>query len=356
MTENPVNHWLRLYRRLRRADAVRICLQSLIAAAIAYTLMRALDGGNVTWAVFASLFALQANADRALRFGVGQIVGAVAGTVVGLATLHFFPAASDTLARLGVSTIVTSLSSMFFPATNYSIVVAAAVALEPSTGLSGALSRALAIGLGSIVGIVVSVSVWPRFARSRAFDVMADLLDDCRALLASLSLQSSALHRESIDSIHQRFLRRLIDARLICGDARVRPRLPRGPTLYAILDALETLWHGLVLLDRAVHSQRDALPDRDPLLPTNDVVLKSANAYLQQLAAYMRGEAALPESAPSIQPIRDACTDLQRYIDTAFGDGRREARELHALSTLLFAFQQVTNNLDKIGTLLERRA
>ena len=357
------SHWrfhlkrkLRLYLRLRRADALRVCLQSLFAAAIAYSLMQAIDATNVTWAVFASLFALQANVDRTLRVGVGQIVGAVGGSAVGVATLALFPTDGDTLSRLGLATFATSLASIFYPSTDYSIVVAAAVALEPSTGLTGALSRAIAIGLGSAVGIGVSIIVWPRFARSRAFDLMADLVDDCRDLLSTLSLQSSAVDGKSTDSIHARFLRRLIDARLSSGDARVRPHLKQGPTLYAVLDALETLWHGLVLLDRVMRSQRDALPERETLTPATNAILERADGYLQQVAAYLRGDTALPEGMRSTQPIGDACAALAKHIDAAHGAGHlHRSAEIHALSTLLFAFEQVSANLRKLATLLDQR-
>jgi hypothetical protein len=54
--------------------------------------------------------------------------------------------------------------------------VAAALALESSASIAGAVSRAGAIALGAAIGIGVSLSVWPQFSRSRAFEIMGELL------------------------------------------------------------------------------------------------------------------------------------------------------------------------------------
>ncbi|AQH00692.1 hypothetical protein A9R05_17170 [Burkholderia sp. KK1] len=156
-------------RRIGRFDALRMCVQSLIASALTYACMNFVGSSSTTWGVFSRLFTLQVSFDRSLKYGVGQMIGAAIGTAVGLATLHFFPDAANAFPRLALATLVTCLASTLFPTTNYSIVVAA--------------SRAEAIALGAAIGIGVSLSVWPQLSRSRAFEIMGELLDDCRALL-----------------------------------------------------------------------------------------------------------------------------------------------------------------------------
>ncbi|WP_459905869.1 FUSC family protein [Caballeronia sp. HLA56] len=345
------------YRRIDRFDALRICLQSLFASALAYACMKLMGSTSLTWAVFSSLFTLQANFDRSLKHGIGQMIGAVAGTVVGLATLHVFPDAGDAILRLGVATLATCLLSSIFPTTNYSIVVAAAIALEPSAGFAGAISRAEAIVLGSAIGIVVSVSVWPQLARSRAFGIMGDLIDDCRALLHALPILSAVEDRASVDALHERFLRHLVDARAVSSDARVKARFRAGPTLSAALTAFETLWHGLVLLDRVGESQCRVLPEdeRKLLRESVNAVGECASGYLEQLAAYLRDGAALPPSEHFLKPLGDASASVKaRFVEAA--ERRDEAsQQLQALATLLFALEQIEANLRNIGWLLETR-
>ena len=75
------------------------------------------------------------------------VIGAVIGTAVGLATLHYFPDVADALSRFALATLVARIASTRLRTTNYSIVVAAALALQSSASIAGAVSRAGAIAL-----------------------------------------------------------------------------------------------------------------------------------------------------------------------------------------------------------------
>lgn len=351
MTSNPLRDW-----RMHRADALRICAQSLIASMLCYAVMELIGSASVSWAVFSSLFSLQVSFDRSLKHGLGQMTGAVAGTVVGLAAVHLFPAGADALMRLAFATAITCLASTLFPSTNYSIVVAAAIALEPSSDIAGALSRAEAIILGAAIGIAVSVTVWPQFARSRAFGIMANLLDDCRELLHVLPILGPADSRVSVDALHERFMRHLVDARAVCGEARIKAHFTGGPSLGAVLFAIETLWHGLVLLDRTGESESAALDDEDRrlLLEHVDVVRRCGTAYLDRLAAYMRSSAPLPASESSLQPLDDAHARVRAHIDASLRS-RCDASRVQAMSALSFALGQIGANFAYIGRVLEKR-
>ncbi|MCG7403294.1 FUSC family protein [Caballeronia zhejiangensis] len=334
-----------------------MCVQSLIASVLTYACMNFIGSSSTTWGVFPSLFALQVSFDRSLKYGVGQMIGAAIGTVVGLATLHFFPDAADAFPRLGLATLVTCLASTLFPTTNYSIVVAAALALEPSAGVAGAVSRAEAIALGAAIGIGVSLSVWPQLSRSRAFEIMGELLDDCRALLATMPILGPLENRERVDALHERFLRHLVEARAVCGETRVRARFETGSSLGAALVAFETLWHGLVLLDRIGQSQCGWLTNEEtePLAERIELVRDCASGYLQALAAWMRGGAPLPPAERFLGPLNDASAAVQSDIANVILGYANDSRQLQALSTLSFALEQIKANLANIAGVLETR-
>lgn len=345
-------------RRIARSDPTRICIQSLIASAVTYACLRFANSPSLTWGVFASLFSLQVHFDRSLKSGMGQMAGAAIGTLVGLAALHSFPAAEAALPRLALTTLTTCLTSAFFPATNYSIFVAAALALQPPDSPLEALSRAVAIILGSGIGIMVSLTVVPQMARSRAFAVMAELLDDCRALLSAVPILSRDHDRAAVDALHEQFLRHLVDARAISGEARIRARFERGPTLNAALDAFHTLWHGLVLLDRVgqSHSGAFAAEDCAALGELVSAVRKNGSDYLHHLAAYLRDNAPLPASRDFLAPLHDAATHARsRCMERVSQTGHCPQR-VQALSTLAFALAEVESNLKRISDLLEPQA
>jgi hypothetical protein len=345
------------FLRARRADALRICLQSMTASLLCYVAMQFVDAPSVSWAVFSSLFTLQVNFDRSLRHGLGQMAGTVTGTVVGLVAMHLFPAGGDALARLAFATSLTCLASALIPSINYSIIVAAAIALAPSSGIAGAFLRAEAIILGAAIGIAVSVTIWPQFARSRAFGIMAHLLDDCRELLRVLPILGPAASRATVDTLHERFLRHLVDARAVCGEARIKARLASGPSLGAVLFAIETLWHGLVLLDRASESEAKSLNDEDRTLLADhvDVVRQAGTAYLDRLVAYMRNNTPLPSSQATLEPLADAHARVKAHIDTILRTHRDTSR-VQALSALSFALGQIGANFAYVGRVLEKRA
>ncbi|SAK43612.1 hypothetical protein AWB79_00697 [Caballeronia hypogeia] len=330
-----------------------MCVQSSIASVLTYACMKFIASPSLTWGVFSSLFTLQVNFDRSLKHGTGQMIGAVLGTAVGVATLHFFAAPDNALLRLSLATLVTCLSSTIFPTTNYSIVVAAALALEPSAGIAGAFARAEAIVAGAAIGIAVSVSVWPQLARSRAFDIMGELLDDSRALLTTLPILHPVEDRTSVDALHERFLRHLVEARAVCGETRVRARFETGSTLAAALNAFQTLWHGLVLLDRVGQAQCASLPhqERDALIERIDAVCHCANSYLKALAEWMRGGVPLPPTQRFLGPLHDAAAAVRARV----GGSEVMPLQSQALSTLSFALDQIESNLANIGRVLEMR-
>jgi hypothetical protein len=343
-------------RRIDRFDALRICVQSLVASALAYAAMKLLASPALTWGVFSSLFTLQVNFDRSLKYGIGMMIGAVTGTIVGMATLHVFPIGDETLLRLALATLITCLTSTLFPTTNYSIVVAAALAIEPAHSIEDAMSRAIAIMAGAAIGIVVSVSVWPQLARSRAFHAMSELLADCHALIAILPILNPCDNRAEVDALHERFLRHLVDARAVTSESRIRARFTKGPSLNAALVAFETLWHGLVLLDRVGQSQCGLLPDKDreALLERIDMVCNTARAYLEALAAYMRNDSPLPSSRDHLRPLHDASAAVRAHFASAIDARSQRSSEMQALCTLSFALDQIESNLGNIGKVLEQ--
>ncbi|BAO88240.1 hypothetical protein [Caballeronia cordobensis] len=70
---------------------------------------------------------------------------------------------------------------------------------------------------------------------------MGELLDDCRALLATMPILGPLENCERVDALHESFLRHLVEARAVCGETRVRACFETGSSLGAALLAFETL-------------------------------------------------------------------------------------------------------------------
>jgi hypothetical protein len=336
----------------RRSDSLRIALQSLVASLLSYAVLAAIDPSNATWAIFSSLFTLQKNFDRSMRYGLGQMAGAVFGTAVGLAAIHAFPGSEQSMLRLGLTTLITCSATAIWPATSYGVVAAAVIALAPLASVSDAVNRAGAIVLGSGIGIAVSMSVWPQLARQRVFVFIASALDDCSELLDHFSLFDQQQNRVALDALHERFLQHLELARSVSIDARVRAHFQSGVTLSAALSATERLWHGLVLLDRigAAHGGNFTNKDRDLLMEVGRTVRSCGSRYLSGLAAYVRGGQAAPNPDACRRALNEAHKILREEIsDLAAHDSYDRYRALHSV---LFGFEQVSANLIDLHELL----
>jgi hypothetical protein len=186
---------------------------------------------------------------------------------------------------------------------------------------------------------------------------MGDLLDDCRALLATIPILDPPKDRTSIDALHERFLRHLADAMAVSGETRVRARFAGGPTLGAALNAFETLWHGLVLLDRVGQSQCGWLreDERGVLSGRIDAVCGRADAYLESLSGWMRGGGPFPPAGGFLDPLHDASAAAGSILSRAAGKPDVPSQQLQALSMLKFALEQIESNLANISAVLEAR-
>ncbi|AMM17635.1 hypothetical protein AX768_26000 [Burkholderia sp. PAMC 28687] len=338
----------------RRADSLRIALQSLVASLLSYAVLAAIDPSNATWAIFSSLFTLQKNFDRSMRYGLGQMAGAVFGTAVGLAAIHVFPGSEQSMLRLGLTTLVTCSVTAVWPATSYGVVAAAVIALAPSAGISDAISRAGAIILGSGIGIAVSMSVWPQLARQRVFNFIAAALDDCSELLNHISIFDQPHDRAALDALHERFLGHLELARSVSIDTRIRAHFQSGLTLSSALSATERLWHGLVLLDRigSAHGSHFTMGDREVMMDIGNNVKTCGALYLSRLAAYVRGGHAAPDPDACSRALNEAHETLREELDcSAARESYDRYRYLHSV---IFGFEQVGENLIDLHQLLLR--
>ena len=338
----------------RRSDSLRIAVQSLVASLVSYLVLAAIDPANATWAIFSSLFTLQTNFDRSMRYGLGQMAGAVFGTTVGLAAIHLFPGSEQSMLRLGLTTLLTCSVTAIWPATSYGVVAAAVIALAPSAGISDAIDRAGAIILGSGIGIAVSMSVWPQLARQRVFNYIAEALDDCSELLNSISIFDQSQDRVALDALHERFLGHLELARSVSIETRIRAHFQSGVTLSSALSASERLWHGLVLMDRigSAHGSDFTARDREVMMDVGNNVKACGSLYLSGLASYVRGSHAAPNPGACKQALSEAHATLREELNnSAARDSYDRYRSLHAV---IFGFEQVGSNLIDLHQLLLR--
>lgn len=338
----------------RRTDALRVAVQTVAASAATYLAMTWLSLPHMSWAVISALFTIQLSADSALRSAVGRLAGSLLGVALGLAAVALVGGEGEILFRLVVAVAVANAVATVWPDLRYAAVTAAIVTLHHDPELGGALEIAFAILVGSLMGTAAAFVAWPDFGRQRTARALQKALVDCRELLELAVKEVDGGRRREQDAVHARFLRNLETARSHASETWFRPRLPSGVRLDDALVACESLWHGLVILDRAVSGERDHIGGETlrMLRPAIRDVQRTACEFVDAGAEALQQEHREP---PSPQALHEA---VGRARKTAFrlGAGRRggpqdedRSKGLHAL---VFALDEVERRLVEITALV----
>ena len=175
---------LDLSKRTHR-DALRLAIQSAVAAAAMFALMKALDMPERFVGVLSAVMVVQPSAGAAISEAKDRFFATVVGAVIGVVCLALLPDGYGTAAALALSMLVMNAIAGFRTEWRYGVVAAVALALgSEQDAMQTALDRSLAIGLGVVVGALVAFIVWPDMAEERtrrslkeAWGALADYLE-----------------------------------------------------------------------------------------------------------------------------------------------------------------------------------
>lgn len=337
--------------KTHRRDAARVAIQTAIATAATYLVMIWLDLPHMSWAIISALFTIHLSPDSTLRSGLGRFAGTVLGIVVGLLSVALVGGEGYFLLRLAIAVTVTNAIAAIWPSLNYAAVAAAIMALHPDPDVMGALERAVAILIGSAMGTAAAFTAWPDFGRKRTVRFIQAALRDSRELL-QLTLQGvDRDDRGQRNFVHARFFGNLEAARASASQTWFRPYLYSGLPLHDALYATESLWHGLVVLDRAMADERQHLKSAalKALHPCIEEVQQASCEYVDSLVGAIEGQNTLPPKDAlnrTVAKTRDAAKASNQRSAEPNGDRER------AVHALIFALDEVERNLTDLGDML----
>lgn len=331
-----------------RRELLRIALQTGAATLATYLLVAGLGGLDLSWAIISALLTIGMSADLSYTYAVNRTAGACLGALIGLALAVLI--GGPAIYALLVAVILANMVATIWPSLQYGAVTAAIVALDPE--LAAALSRTGAIVAGSCIGAVASFLIWPMRGRDRAEIGILDTLHDCQDMLTLINRGVSTDEHDRRDALHGRFLQHLDIARSRVAESRFSPALKTGADLRSAVRGVETLWHALVILDRAVTVERGDISAAalDRLAPAVDAVQDSAKRQIDRIIAMVKGTR---DTAPPrddlhrvVAQARDQATDLAQEAAT---DWPGQARALHSV---IFGLNETERQLDQISKIL----
>jgi uncharacterized membrane protein YccC len=346
----------RLGPRLRRLEKpARVGVQTAAAATVTFALFKLTGLPQPSWAVISALFVIQPNVGATVGAALGRIAGTAAGTAIGLVcVLTVGPSAWAIALGLVVATGSLGFITGIRPELRYGLVPAAFIMLAPGgDALDQAWHGAAAIVIGAIMGALTGLVVFPETAHRGVERQLGEVVARCGDLLrAAVAALLGDPERYRMRSISESVEACLWAAGPVAAQSHYPSRLrkrPRHPAPRALLQAVERLWHSLLLLMPADGTVL-AGQARHELAPVLQEVASAGDDYLKSLARALESNAPAPPTGPfgeRVQELNAALARLRQRGATRPLEGREAAR----IFTLAFAVQELHRHVQGVAAL-----
>jgi uncharacterized membrane protein YccC len=327
---------------------LRLCVRVTVSAVLTLVIGQLLNVPLVLWAVLTAVILTQSSVGRSLKASIDYLVGTLGGAVYAGAVAALIPHAGEfpLLGVLAVAVaplvVLASINPSFNAAPVTAVIVVLAPTISHSTPIESAFYRLTEVALGAVIGLSVSLTVFPARAHTLAIDAAARMLELVAQALTDLFAGfTGTLDAAAIQPIHERIGRSI--ARLDVIHAEIKrermSQLANEPDPGPLLRTLLRLRHDLVIVGRAAMVP---LPQalRPRLGPPLERLVASASKYLRDCAAALLARR-LP---PRLQAADAAFDDYAAEIAAIRREGLMRALPgdaLEHLFTLGFALEQL---------------
>jgi uncharacterized membrane protein YccC len=327
---------------------LKLCVRVTVSAVLTLVIGQLLNVPLVLWAVLTAVILTQSSVGRSLKASIDYLVGTLGGALYAGAVAALIPHAGEfpLLGVLAVAVaplvVLASINPSFNAAPVTAVIVVLAPTITHSTPIESAFYRLIEVALGAVIGLSVSLTVFPARAHALAIDAAARMLDLMAQALADLFAGfTGTLDAAAIRPIQERIGRSI--ARLDVIHAEVKrermSQLANEPDPGPLLRTLLRLRHDLVIVGRAAAVPLpQALQPR--LGPPLERLVASASKYLRDCAAALLARR-LP---PALQAADAAFDDYAAEIAAIRREGLTRALPgdaLEHLFTLGFALEQL---------------
>jgi uncharacterized membrane protein YccC len=343
--------WLRASfarRRVQIALSLRVAIAAIAALAIAQFLELPLP----LWSVLTAVIVTQMSVGRSLKATTDYLAGTVGGAAYGGVVAILIPHGSEMslLLVLVVAVAPLALYAAIRPNMNVVPITAIIVLLVPTftqaSPLSSAVNRVLEVGVGAVVGLLVSFVVLPSSAHRQMRVAAAGALDRmARALVALVSGLGHGLGNDELHRLQDGIGQAVVGIETVGTEAdRERAaRLSAHPDTGPLRRTLMRLRHDLVIVGRVAGTR---LPEdmRVRLGPRVAEVAAAASDFLRKCGVALLAAAA----PPSLAPFQAAMAAYEAEFAAVRREGLTRALSDDAAERFFavgFAFEQMHANL-----------
>lgn len=158
-------------------DALRLAIQSALAAIITYVIMTSIDMPELFLGILSAVLIVEPSVGDTFNQATGRVLSTVVGSAIGFVCVTLLPWGVGTAISLLIVMFVMNGVAGIKPDWRYGVVAALAITLGSESGaIDTSIDRVLAILFGVTVGVVVSLIVWPDKAENRALRYLKSAL------------------------------------------------------------------------------------------------------------------------------------------------------------------------------------
>jgi uncharacterized membrane protein YccC len=347
--------WLRRLPRERGAE-LRLCLRMTTAAVLSLAVAHLLNLPIALWTVLTAVILTQMSVGRSLKATTDYLVGTLGGAIYAGAVGTLVPHDSEMalLAALALAVapaaLVVAINPRYSAATFTAVMVFFGPTITHTGPIASAVERVIEVAVGGVVGLLVSLVVFPARAHDLAIEAAAQMIDLMTRFVPELfagltqELDQSALHAMQ-NRIGAAFAS--LDAVAVEAKHERMTRLAAEPDQGPLLRTLLRLRHDLIMIGRAATVP---LPEafRSRLAPQLAHIGETAADYLRACAGALLARRG-PPSPAAVEAALDS-------YDAEFAAMRREGltRNLsdetaERVFALGFALEQLRRNFSDLG-------
>jgi uncharacterized membrane protein YccC len=335
------------------AAALRLCLRMTVAGLLAYALAELFTLPQGYWAVFSAIIIMQASLGGSVKATIDRLIGTIGGAVAGGAVAYLLP--HESAWSLGVALVVALVPLTLLAALrpNYRIAPLTAVIVLMTPGaqqlgpLGSAFYRIFEITLGSLVGLGVSLVVFPARAHGLVIGAAAGMLGHLADLLGNwLAVLAGTGDRTRITSLQDDIRAGMARLEIAAGEARQERQtyLSHEFDPDPLVRTVFRLRNDVVMIGRAA---AEPLPEaivarlRAPL----ERVTEAAQHFVRACAAALRER----KSPPVLDGVEQALAQFIATIEELRREGATRALPAETIGRLYalgFSLQQLRANFE----------
>lgn len=331
--------------RLTKEQALhagRTGLQAAVAVSATFVAMRALGITETFVGLISTIFVLQPSVGNTLVTAIDRLLATIVGSVVGALCIWLIPYGYGTAISLAVTMFAINAIAGVRPDWQYGVVAGLAIALGgEGNAMDTALARFWAIALGGVIGVVVSLVVWPDTGSKRTRRKLSSALLSCSELLDAMIAAVAGGKAEQVDHAMQNYSSAISEARAAAEGVVLADSKP----LENRIDQTEKLYTSIIMIRRVTEANdASAIADQPAMRQAIDRFRDCANDLVQQLA----NKETLPDEAlDSLKACLDKVRDCAREDSQEHFEVLLDNALLFGLGEIVLSIENLKNAYDK---------